>query len=403
MTQKPGRTAGFLSLTGFLAALAAGTFLLLFSLPKSIAAVGGQAVTESPEPTFAQMKPRTITIAAAGDLMMHQRQLNAARQKDGGYVFSDYFTEIAPYVKSADIAFANLETTLLGKNYSGFPRFCAPDSYLDAIKSAGFDVLTTANNHCLDTNLPGLLRTIDTVRAYGFYQTGTYKTPEDFQKPLIIDVHGIKVGVIAYTHGVGREKAVSTTEFSYCVRVWKTAKYEKDVQACREAGAKIVIACVHWGKEFSRAPTDEIRAEAIKMLQAGVDVILGSHPHVVQPIEIMEVDRTDGTQARCAVAYSLGNFISNQRSEYTCCGILFNLTLQEDEQGRFQIKSMGYVPTYVNRDRNYTNYRVLPITEYISDPERMKALDSSNRTYILRAWEDLTKLSGGEPASLVTR
>ena len=404
MAPGPGRsTAVRMGLTGFLVVLAAGVFLLIFLLPKSIQAVGGQVLL-SPEPSIeiGKDQPRVITIAAAGDLMMHQRQLKVARQKDGSYDFSGYFTQIAPYLNSADLSFANLETTLLGKNYSGYPQFCAPDSYLDAVKAAGFDVLTTANNHCLDTGLPGLIRTIDTVRARGFYQTGTYKSPEDFQKPLIIEANGIKVGVIAYTHGVGRENTVSPAVYSYSVRVWRKADYQKDVQACRDAGAQIVIACVHWGKEFSKAPVEEVRTAAKKMLEAGVDVILGSHPHVVQPIEIMEADRADGTKARCAVAYSLGNFISNQRSEYTCCGIVFRLTLQEDEQGRFQIKQMGYVPTYVNRDKNYKGYRVLPIAEYILDPSKQKTLDRENRAGLLRAWRDLSKLLGSGPATPVT-
>ncbi len=411
MEHKPHHTIpSFFRTTGLLCIIIAVILLLPPALQYQLFRTGAPVSIQSPEPADTPgpsqgvlAVKRSVTITAVGDLMVHQRQLMAARQKNGSYDFSNCFAEVAPYLDKADLTFANLETTLLGKNYSGYPQFSTPDSYLDAIKAAGFDVLTTANNHCLDTRLAGLLRTIDTVRSYGFHQTGTFKSPEEYKKPLIIDVRGIKVGVIAYTHGVGMEKSVSSEQFSYCVRVWKRSDYKADVKACRDAGADIVVISVHWGHEYERLPNSQIQAESLNMLKAGADLILGSHPHVVEPIEILEVTRNDGTTARCAVAYSMGNFISNQRTRYSDCGIIFNITLQEDEQGRFQIASLGYVPTYVNRDSNYTDYRVLPISEYISDPIKLKTLDSGNQAAIKRAWSDLTTHLLDGPAVLTTR
>jgi poly-gamma-glutamate synthesis protein (capsule biosynthesis protein) len=380
-----------------LAALMAAASVFACALPT-------QAPTgppQSPQATGAA-GPKSVTITAVGDLMMHQRQLTDAKQKDGSYDFSDYFTEVAPYLNKADLTFGNLETTLLGKNYRGYPLFSAPDSYLDAIKTAGFDVVTTANNHSFDTGFAGLVRTIDTLRAYGFYQTGTFKSAEEAKVPLIIDVRGVKVGVVAYTHGAGHSQSIPKDVRAFCLRVWKTADYERDVKACRDAGAQLVIACVHWGNEYARTPSNAVRAEAVEMLEAGVDLILGSHPHVVQPFEIIDVVRKDKTAARCAVAFSMGNFMSNQRRRYSDCGIIFNITLTQDASGKFQIASLGYVPTYVNRSPGYTGYRVLPVAEYMADAGRLSKLDPYNRANVRRAYSDLTLHLRSGPAELIS-
>jgi poly-gamma-glutamate capsule biosynthesis protein CapA/YwtB (metallophosphatase superfamily) len=368
--------------------------------PTPVPAGENHPAAATPTPTPA---PRSLRLCAVGDVMVHQRQLNAAKQQDGTYDFSNYFTEVTPYLRTADLTFANLETTLLGRQYRGYPHFCAPDSILDAMKSAGFNVVTTSNNHSFDTGWEGLARTIDVVRSYGFHQTGTYKSAEDYQTPLIIDANGVKVGVIAYTHGVnGRERVVSGEQLSFCIRFIRNADYARDIKALRDAGAEVVVAVMHWGSEYARTPSSAIRAEAQKLAQAGVDVIFGSHPHVVQPIEIIETVRDDGSTARCAVAFSMGNFISNQRDRYTDCGIILNLTLTEDAQGRFHVEQMGFVPTYVNRKTNYTDYRVLPVAEYIGDETRLDKLDSYNQGRVRRAYNDLTQHLEAAPAALIT-
>ena len=381
---------------------AAAFFVLHKAFPAPGAEQAAATPTQAPTPTPTAFVPREVTLSAVGDIMVHQRQLNDAKQRDGSYDFSNYFTEVEPYLSGADLTLANLETTLPGKGYTGYPLFGAPDSILDAVQSAGFDVIGTANNHSFDRRWDGIVRTIDTVRAYGFYQTGTYKSAEEYNTPLVIDANGVKVGVIAYAKSGKGGKAVSGEQLSFCIRCYDKADYAKDVQQLRDAGADIVAVIVHWGNEYQRNPSSAIQAEAMEMFQAGVDVIFGSHPHVVEPVEILEVERNDGSQARCAVAYSLGNFVSNQRDRYTDCGIILTVRFEEDAPGHFTIADMQYVPTYVNRAPGYTDYRVLPIIAYIGDEQRMQSLDSYNRDRLTRAWNDLTTHLEEGPAVLVS-
>lgn len=356
------------------------------------------AATATPAPT-----PRTLRITAAGDLILHQRQLDDAKQDDGSYDFSHYFTEVEPYLCGADLTFITLETTLTGEGYRGYPLFRGPDSILDAMQSAGFDVVNTCTNHALDGGWDGLVRTIDTVQSYGFAQTGTYKSAQQYHAPLIVEKNGVKVGVIAYTKNVnGRDSVVTNEQHSFCIRFIQNADYARDVQACRDAGADIVVAVMHWGYEYERTPRDSIRDEADEMIKAGVDLVLGSHPHVVQPVEIIEVQRDDGTTARGAVAFSMGNFVSNQRDRYTDCGIILNVTFAEDASGRFVVADMSYLPTYVNRDTGYTDYRVLPVADYMQDEARMETLDDYNQGRIQRAWNDITSYLEDGPAVLVS-
>ncbi len=393
-----------MSLVLLVAALSFISFFAIRSLPHTAVSDNAQTgTTQQPTSTQTPTPPRSIHITAAGDLILHQRQLTDAKQADGSYDFSDYFTEVTPYLTDADLTFVTLETTLPGEGYRGYPLFLGPDSILDAMKSAGFDVVNTCTNHAFDSNWEGLVRTIDTVQDYGFYQTGTYKSAQDYHDPLIVETNGVKVGVIAYTKNVnGRDGAVTNEQHSFCIRFIANADYQADVEACRDKGADIVVAVMHWGYEYERTPRDSIRAEAEEMIRAGVDLVLGSHPHVVQPIEIMEVALDDGTMARGAVVYSMGNFISNQRDRYTDCGIIFNITFAEDEQGDFIIKDMSYLPTYVNRKTGYTDYRVLPVHSYMQNEALFGTLDDNNQDRLKRAWNDITSYLKAEPAVLVS-
>ena len=302
------------------------------------------AVPEAP------VKLRTARIRAVGDLMMHKRQLEIAKQKDGSYDFHPQYAMIADSLADADYTIANLETTVgkYGKMaYSGFPMFNAPESYLDAVKDSGVDFLTLANNHMLDRYFDGMTHTVDLVDQWGFDHGGAYRTPEEQAAPVVVDVNGIKLGMLCYTQMTnGMERFCKTDPREYGIDYLNSKTFEADVRQLRDAGAEVVIAMPHWGQEYKRKPEANTVALAKKLVAAGVDVVLGSHPHMVQPVEYVTVETGDGETRTGLVAYSLGNFVSNMVVQYTDSGIILDFTIREKQDGGFEIVDVGVVPVF---------------------------------------------------------
>lgn len=263
-----------------------------------------------------------ITLLFVGDLMQHQAQIDAARTPDGRYDYSRCFSLVKEQISRADIAIGNLEVTLGGKPYQGYPAFSAPDEYLQSIKDAGFDILLTANNHCLDRGKKGLERTISMLDSLHIPYTGTYRniTERKQRYPLFFSKNGFRIALLSYTYGTNGIKASPPNIVNYI---------DKDIilQDIRSAQARrpdAIIACMHWGIEHQSLPNREQRELADWLLQQGVTHIIGSHPHVIQPMEL----RTDGIQKH-VVVYSLGNFISNMREKKTDGGLIFTLQLEK--------------------------------------------------------------------------
>lgn len=362
--------------------------------------------TPVPTPTPTP-QPQTLTIAAAGDVMCHSQQYkDAYNAAEDRYDFTSCFEEVAPYIQQADLALANFETTTAGaeRGYSGYPNFNSPDSLVTALKEAGFDVLTTANNHSLDTKFPGVTRTIDVIRDHGLYQTGTYKDAESYDDLLLVDVKGFKVAILAYTYGCnGMEPTLSSEQRAFAVRYLDMGTIRSDIVQARALGAEIVLVCAHWGVEYQTQPSDVIRNQAQEILEAGADVILGSHPHVLQPCKRLTVTREDGTSAECAVIYSLGNFVSGQRTTPRDCAALYTLTFTRDENGAPKLDGLEYLPTYVNDTglEGKRDIRILPVGAVLDDEQRLSRLTSANRSRIASVWDYVTGLLGEEHAKPV--
>lgn len=277
------------------------------------------------------------TLLFAGDAMMHQGQIDAARQPDGTYSFSDCFTEVAPIIRKADYAIVNLETPLGGPPYSGYPCFCAPDSYADALVDAGFDLMLTANNHTLDRRDKGLKRTIDRLDSQGIPHIGTYNdaTARDTLSPLVVDVKGFKIGMLNYTYGTNGIEIQGDAVVDYIDR----KKMRSDIAKAREKGAEIVMVAVHWGNEYQLLPHSSQKSLADFLHRQGVDLIIGGHPHVIQPMEM----RRDSVSGRSAlVVYSLGNFISNMKTRDTRGGALVQTIIRRDSAGRAYVAGAAY-------------------------------------------------------------
>lgn len=350
--------------------------------------------TPTPEPTA-----QDITISVVGDIMAHQPQLDSAYDKTTkAYDFSDNYKEITDELSAADLTMGNLETTLSGEaqKYSGYPAFNTPDSILDALKGAGFDLLTTANNHSMDRGWAGVKRTLETLDAAGIPHTGTFASKDDAGKPLILDVQGIKVDVLAYTYGSNR-----TIEKSFSIKTIDLDVVKSDIQKARQDGAQIVIVCPHWGVEKARAPSDKVQSQAKAMLEYGADAVIGSHPHVLQKIERVEVTREDGSNYNGLVAYSLGNFVSNQQFQYQDTGMILTVTFSRDPvNSAISIKSVTYEPTwvYLDDDKKYT---VLPIGKTLDDKTLFDSLTAKAQKRIQDAWNETTDLLGEDAATPV--
>lgn len=308
-----------------------------------------------------------LTLLFAGDLMQHQAQINAARTSTG-YDYSDCFKFVKEEINRADIAIANLEVTLGGKPYRGYPAFSAPDEYLFAICDAGFDVLVTANNHCLDKGKKGLERTLLMLDSLQIPHAGTYANTESRkqQYPLLLEKNGFRIALLNYTYGTNGIKVISPNVVNYIDK----AVMAQDIEAAKAQHPDALIAYMHWGDEYQSLPNKEQKNLTDWLLQQGVTHIIGSHPHVVQPMEL----RTDSiTGNQHAVVYSLGNFISNMSARRTDGGLLFKLELEKDSVTR--VANCGYSLVWtsrpvLSRKKNHILYPINYPADSLSVTER---------------------------------
>lgn len=292
----------------------------------------------------------------AGDIMQHIQQLENAEQDDGTYSYSSYYRYISPTVKEADIAVANLETTIGKGNYSGYPTFCAPDSFLYAIKDAGFDVLLFANNHCLDRGRRGVLHTLAMLDSLGIAHCGVYRSPEEREEryPLIIKSGGIRIAILNYTYGTNG----ITVPAPITVNLIDKKSIAADIDKARRLRSDVIIACMHWGDEYTSLPPEEVVELSEWLIAEGVDHIIGNHPHVIQPIEIRE---ETGSTDRHAVVYSTGNLVSNMSLRGTDGGLAVKMLLKK----RFsytRLLSLEYLLTWIapKRADGRRDFTILP-------------------------------------------
>ncbi len=318
--------------------------------------------------------PRSARFRAVGDLMIHRKQLEIARQPDGTYDFHPQFALIADALGRADYTIANLETTIgqyRNRDYSGYPLFNTPETLLDAVRDAGVDFLTLANNHMLDRYFEGMVTTVDWVERYGFDYGGANRSPDEREKPIVVEVNGIHIGFLCYTQMTNGMEDFCTAEVGkFGVNYLRRNDIDADIRHLRDAGAEVIIAIPHWGEEYTRYPGQYALNNARYLVAAGADVVLGSHPHMVQPVRYVEAEDADGVAHRGLVAYSLGNFISNMTVRYTDSGIILQFTIQETQDGGFEIVDPAVVPIYCWR-RDHMIQALSSLKYYGEAPEGM--------------------------------
>jgi poly-gamma-glutamate capsule biosynthesis protein CapA/YwtB (metallophosphatase superfamily) len=333
-----------------------------------------QKPTATLEATPAPAEPQhtEATLLAVGDIMVHMPQLPAYYDKNNDrYNFTPWFSQVKPLFQQADWVIGNLETPLAGKElkYTGYPRFNAPSELADALVDAGVNVLSTANNHSMDRGFPGIERTLSTLRKAGLVSVGTASTLEEQQELVIVEKNGIHMGFLSYTYGTNGIPVPSDKAFA--VNLIDLPTIKEDIARLKQADADIITVSLHFGQEYQRLPNESQTLLAHEIIKAGGDIILGSHPHVVQPYEEINIaasDSDDGMPHRGVIIYSLGNFISNQTGDWKDVGLLFGLrvvkTSHSDGSTTTTWDTLTTEPTWVHilRKNQLRYYTIIPMS-----------------------------------------
>ena len=329
-------------------------------------------------------EPITFTLTSLGDTLCHNTQYwDAYNSKTDEYDFSYVYEDIKNYTLSSDITIGSLETTFAGKEkgYSNYPTFNTPDSLATALKDIGVDVVSLAGNHALDYGYSGLCRTIDVFNNIGLSHLGTYKTAEDQEKILIKDVNGVKIAFINYTYGTNGIPLPSGKEF--CVNLIDKDFIKKQINQAKEQNVDMIVACMHWGTEYRITANSEQKDLANFLFENGVDVILGNHPHVLEPMEKKTITLQDGTTKDVFVVYALGNFTADQRAEITRDSAILNLTITKNSNGKISIDKVNYIPIYMYKNTNVSThkFKILDIEKTIKDYEEGKNNSINSTVY----------------------
>lgn len=351
------------------------TLFLLLTIGCTGNAQTNGATTDN-DSTAADTAKHQVTLLFAGDLMQHDGQIKAARMSDGTYNYDDVFKRVKPEISEADIAIANFEVTLGGPPYKGYPQFCAPDEYLRASIDAGFDVLLTSNNHCVDTRERGLRRTIDMMDSLGVKHLGTYKDAADRERhyPFFMEYDGIRICLLNFTYGTNGIPVPAP----FVVNMQDTTEIAADLKTAKSFNPDVIIAFPHWGIEYAQLPNKEQRNLVDWMLRNGVDHVIGGHPHVIQPFEVVNQGGKEHL-----VVYSLGNYVSNMTKINTDGGAMVRMTLTK-QGGKTVMSACDYSLVFVSRPKTSgkKNFRIFPVK---SPDDELNAADRNLRTRFINS------------------
>lgn len=317
-----------------------------------------------------KVEPINFTMTAIGDTLCHNTQYwDAYNSSTKQYDFSYVYDDIKDYTSSADITIGSLETTFAGEDrgYSNYPVFNSPDNLATGLKDIGVDVISLAGNHALDYGYSGICRTIDVLDNVGISHLGTYKSAEDQDKILIKDVKGVKIAFINYTYGTNGIPVPS--DKPYCLNLIDKDLISKQIKQAKEQNVDMIVACMHWGTEYKTSANDEQKELADFLFNSGVDIILGNHPHVLEPMEKKTITLDDGSTKDVFVVYALGNFTADQRAEITRDSAILNLDITKDSDGKILINKVSYVPIYMykNSAAKVHKFKILDIEKSIAN------------------------------------
>ncbi len=336
-----------------------------------------------------------------GDVMQHKPQIKAAEIiPNKSYDYESCFKYVSPIIKKANLAVGNLEVTLPGKPpYQGYPQFRSPDDLAKGLRYSGFDMMVTSNNHSNDAGKTGVINTIETLKNYGFYQTGTFKNQEerDLFYPLIVHKDNFQLGFLNYTYGTNGLK----TKYPTIVNYIDTAIIKKDLALTNLINPDFTIVIMHWGKEYKLIESQEQRDLTAWLFKNGADLVIGAHPHVVQPIKVHENEKTLTDNL---VVYSMGNFISNQTKLNTDGGIMVEIDLTKDTaSNQTWLSRHAYIPVwrYIQKDKKgKRHYFAVPVSAFENGNEKLLQMRTADRTamkaFAKKTREHLGKYDGVE-------
>jgi poly-gamma-glutamate capsule biosynthesis protein CapA/YwtB (metallophosphatase superfamily) len=322
--------------------------------------------TESPVPLQQQPEPtptpevehiHKVTLAAVGDVLIHSSIYKDAKTKDG-YDFNPIFEQVKPHINKADLAIANLESMIGGEvlGLSDYPRFNAPFEVGDALQETGFDLVNLANNHTLDRGVKAIINSIEHLKKLGIEYTGAYSSEEDQQHIRIIQKNGISFAFLSYTYGTNGIPVPE--DMPYLVNLIDNKRITQDITQARRL-ADVVILQLHYGQEYADMPNEQQKKLAHTAAEAGADIIIGHHPHVLQPMEWIETS----SGRKSFVAYSIGNFIAAQDGKRHRIGGIVQLEINKIVRGassRIELRSPSFLPTWIAMT-NWRQYKILPL------------------------------------------
>ena len=311
----------------------------------------------------------SVDISVIGDIMCHSTNFQDAYDDENDtYDFSYVFTDIKDYIQNADLTIGNLETTFAGKEvgYTGYPTFNTPEQLAQNIKDLGVDVVSTANNHSLDKRYAGLVSTLDELDKVGLSHTGTYRSKEEQDTILTKDINGIKFAFLSFTYGTNGIPVPSGKE--YCINLIDEDLIKDQISKAKALNPDVICVNMHWGDEYKLKQNTTQEKLADFLFENGVDIILGSHPHVLEPMEKRTITLDDGTKKDGFLIYSLGNFMSGQVIENTMNTIILQLKITKHADDSISIDSYNYIPIYMYDKGNGQDkrYKILDIDKTIA-------------------------------------
>lgn len=349
-----------------------GLYLFFTDDPAADMRIGSISRDEKEREKPLPQEPAELLIVATGDIMVHKTQFpSALNPATGDFEFAKWFAPVEKYLREGDVTIGNLETTLAGEElaYTGYPAFNTPESLAADLKKAGFSVMSTANNHCMDRLEAGVQRTAMHLEKAGLAFTGTARSAGERDNFPIMEKNGIRAAFLAYTYGTNGIPIPGGKK--YLVNMIDEDLIRKDIGSARKKGAEIVVVSMHWGQEYSREPNEEQQQLAGKIISWGGDLILGSHPHVLQRVEFIstgdEESRREGV-----VVYSLGNFIADQIMKHTDSGMILRIHYRRDEEGRISVAKINCVPTWIHiySQGGPRQFRVVSVDDALADYRR---------------------------------
>ena len=346
---------------------------------------------EKTEVTIWEDSVLTAELCFVGDLMCHSTQFNYAKIGVDTFDFTGVYREVKQYLSAADLTVGNLETVIAGKNkgYSGYPYFNAPDDYIYALKDAGFDLLITANNHALDQGWEGVERTIEVINEYKIHRTGTFLSQEDRDSLRIFQINSIKIAILAYSENTNGLPIPKGKDF--VINLIDEELIKRDIDKAREKNVDVVLVHLHYGPEYNREPSDYQKQIVQKIIELGADIIIGGHPHVVQPVDFFITNNTKLDSG--FAAYSLGNFISNQRWRYSDAGIILNIQISKNKfTDSVYISEVNYLPTWVFRGQTDFGREYIILPSHNSDDSTYYYLTDQDKKLMKESFSDTKEI-----------